>query len=240
MPAHLSTLSFSLLCAGVLLLPAAAHSADDSKSQLKSIQQNIAEKEKSVKAQKLARSKLLDQLQSQEKIIAQASRQLRDTRNSLNALSREVSQLTASIARLEKQQAQQETLLAQQLDAAFRQGKHNGVQLLLGGEESQRSERILAYFGYLNDARQQSIDALQKTRQTLGEQKASLEQKQQQQKTLLAQQQGQQEKLQQASAARKKTLSELENALEKDQADLVEMRQNESRLQDKNIGRAHV
>ncbi|HAT24767.1 MAG TPA: murein hydrolase activator EnvC, partial [Pantoea septica] len=218
-------------------MPAAAHSADDSKSQLKSIQQNIAEKEKSVKAQKLARSKLLDQLQSQEKIIAQASRQLRETRNSLNALSREVSQLTASIARLEKQQAQQETLLAQQLDAAFRQGKHNGVQLLLGGEESQRSERILAYFGYLNDARQQSIDALQKTRQTLGEQKASLEQKQQQQKTLLAQQQGQQEKLQQASAARKKTLSELENALERDQADLVEMRQNESRLQDK-IARA--
>ncbi|MDT0176447.1 murein hydrolase activator EnvC [Enterobacter sp. BRE11] len=237
LPAHLSTLIFSLLCAGVLLLPAAAHSADDSKSQLKSIQQNIAEKEKSVKAQKLARSKLLDQLQSQEKIIAQASRQLRETRNSLNALSREVSQLTASIARLEKQQAQQETLLAQQLDAAFRQGKHNGVQLLLGGEESQRSERILAYFGYLNDARQQSIDALQKTRQTLGEQKASLEQKQQQQKTLLAQQQGQQEKLQQASTARKKTLSELENALEKDQADLVEMRQNESRLQDK-IARA--
>jgi len=237
LPARLSILSFSLLCAGVLLLPAAARSADDSKSQLKSIQQNIAEKEKSVKAQKLARSKLLDQLQSQEKVIAQASRQLRETRNSLNALNGEISQLTASIARLEKQQAQQEALLAQQLDAAFRQGQHNGVQLLLGGEESQRSERILAYFGYLNDARRQSIDALQKTRQTLGAQKTSLEQKQQQQKNLLTQQQGQQEKLQQASAARKKTLSALENALEKDQADLVEMRQNESRLQDK-IARA--
>ncbi len=230
---RLSVLSFSLLCAGVLLLPAAAYSADDSKSQLKSIQQDIAEKEKSVKAQKLQRS----QLQSQEKVIAQASRQLRETRNILNALNGEISQLTTSIARLDKQQAQQESLLSQQLDAAFRQGKHNGVQLLLGGEESQRSERILAYFGYLNDARQQSIDALQKTRQTLGEQKASLEQKQQQQKSLLAQQQGQQDKLQQASTARKKTLDALENSLEKDQADLVEMRHNESRLQDK-IARA--
>ncbi|MEZ3501053.1 murein hydrolase activator EnvC [Pantoea sp. KPR_PJ] len=237
LPVRLSILSFSLLCAGVLLLPTAAYSADDSKSQLKSIQQDIAEKEKSVKAQKIQRSQLLDQLQSQEKVIAQASRQLRETRNSLNALNREIGQLTASIARLEKQQSQQESLLSQQLDAAFRQGKHNGVQLLLGGEESQRSERILAYFGYLNDARQKSIDELQKTRQTLGEQKSSLQQKQQQQKSLLAQQQGQQEKLQQASAARKKTLSALENALEKDQADLVEMRQNESRLQDK-IARA--
>lgn len=230
---HLSTLSFSLLCAGALLLPVTAQSADDNKSQLQSIQQNIAEKEKIVKAQKVQRSKLLDQLQSQEKVIAQASRQLRETRNSLSALNNEITQLAASITRLEKQQQQQETLLSQQLDAAFRQGQHNGVQLLLSGEESQRNERILAYFGYLNDARQQSIEELQKTRQDLDQQRNALQQKQQQQKSLLAQQQGQQDKLQQASTARKKTLSALENLLEKDQADLVEMRQNESRLQDK-------
>jgi septal ring factor EnvC (AmiA/AmiB activator) len=230
---HLSTLSFSLLCAGALLLPVTAQSADDNKTQLQSIQQNIAEKEKIVKAQKVQRSKLLDQLQSQEKVIAQASRQLRETRNSLSALNNEITQLAASITRLEKQQQQQETLLSQQLDAAFRQGQHNGVQLLLSGEESQRNERILAYFGYLNDARQQSIEELQKTRQDLDQQRNALQQKQQQQKSLLAQQQGQQDKLQQASTARKKTLSALENSLEKDQADLVEMRQNESRLQDK-------
>ena len=230
---HLSTLSFSLLCAGALLLPVTARSADDNKSQLQSIQQNIAEKEKIVKAQKVQRSKLLDQLQSQEKVIAQASRQLRETRNSLSALNNEITQLAASITRLEKQQQQQETLLSQQLDAAFRQGQHNGVQLLLSGEESQRNERILAYFGYLNDARQQSIEELQKTRQDLDQQRNALQQKQQQQKSLFAQQQSQQDKLQQASTARKKTLSALENSLEKDQADLVEMRQNESRLQDK-------
>ncbi|MEG3110592.1 murein hydrolase activator EnvC [Pantoea sp. T14] len=230
---YLSTLSFSLLCAGALLLPVTAQSADDNKSQLQSIQQDIAEKEKIVKAQKVQRSKLLDQLQSQEKVIAQASRQLRETRNSLSALNNEITQLAASITRLEKQQQQQETLLSQQLDAAFRQGQHNGVQLLLSGEESQRNERILAYFGYLNDARQQSIEELQKTRQDLDQQRNALQQKQQQQKSLLAQQQGQQDKLQQASTARKKTLSALENSLEKDQADLVEMRQNESRLQDK-------
>jgi septal ring factor EnvC (AmiA/AmiB activator) len=235
--ASLSTLSLSLLCAGALMLPVTAKSADDNKSQLQSIQQNIAEKEKSVHAQKVQRSKLLDQLQSQEKVIAQASRQLRETRNSLTSLNNDISQLTASIARLEKQQHQQEDLLAQQLDAAFRQGQHNGVQLLLGGEQSQRSERILAYFGYLNDARQQNIEALKKTRQDLDQQRVTLQQKQQQQKSLLVQQQGQQDKLQQASAARKKTLTALEDSLQKDQADLVEMRQNESRLQDK-IARA--
>ncbi|WP_343553419.1 murein hydrolase activator EnvC [Pantoea sp.] len=228
-----SEISLSLLVAGALLMPVAARSADDNKTQLKSIQQDIAEKEKSVKAQKIQRSKLLDQLQSQEKVIAQASRQLRETRNSLSTLDAEIAQLSASISRLEKQQAQQEKLLAEQLDAAFRQGQHNGVQLLLGGEEAQRSERILAYFGYLNAARQKNIDDLKQTQQQLAEQRQSQRAKQDQQKSLLAQQQTQQSKLETASAARKKTLNVLESSLQKDQADLVEMRANESRLQDK-------
>lgn len=232
-----SGISLSLLCAGFLLLPVAAHSEDDNKTQLKSIQQNITAKEKSVKAQKLQRSKLLTQLQSQEKIIAQASRQLRETRKSLTALDGEIKQVTVSIVHLEKQQAQQEKLLAQQLDAAFRQGQHNGLQLLLGGEEAQRSERILAYFGYINAARQKNIDNLKQTQQQLAQQRQSLQSKQSQQKSLLSQQQAQQNKLETASAARKKTLTALESSLEKDQADLVEMRQNESRLQNK-IARA--
>ncbi|ARJ42000.1 murein hydrolase activator EnvC [Pantoea alhagi] len=238
-PLHsrLSALSVSLLCAGVLLLPLHASAADDNQSQLKSIQQNIAEKEKSVRLQKEQRSKLLDQLQSQEKIIAEASRKLRQTQQLLTRLNNEIDALNHSIAQLQKQQTQQENLLAQQLDAAFRQGKHSGLQLLLSGEESQRSERILSYFGYLNEARQKNIDELQKTRRDLATQKADLLNKQNQQKALLSEQQTQQARLEQARVARKKTLVTLESALEKDQADLVEMRQNESRLQDK-IARA--
>ncbi|RRZ87812.1 murein hydrolase activator EnvC [Erwinia sp. 198] len=226
------TLSASLFCAGLLLLPAIGH-ADDTKSALSSLRADIAAKEKSVQQQKLQRSKLLDQLQSQEKTIAQASRQLRETQRSLGALNDEIAALTASIGKLQTQQAKQEKMLAEQLDAAFRQGQHNGLQLLLSSEESQRSERILAYFGYLNDARQQSIDELKKTRSDLSSQKASLIDKQAKQKAMLSQQEVQQQKLESARAARQKTLTTLESSLEKDQAQLEEMRANESRLRDK-------
>lgn len=209
-----------------------ARADDDNKAQLKSIQQDIADKEKSVKLQKQQRSALMSQLQSQEKVIAQASRQLRESQATLTSLNKEIAALTASISKLEQQQAQQENILAQQLDAAFRQGQHNAMQLVLSGEESQRSERILAYFGYLNEARQKTIADLQQTRTDLSSQKVTLEQKQTQQKSVLAQQQSDQQKLEGARAARKKTLTALENSLEKDQAQLVEMRQNESRLRD--------
>lgn len=226
------TLSAGLFCAGLLLLPAVGH-AEDSKSELSSLRADIAAKEKSVQQQKQQRSKLLDQLQSQEKIIAQASRQLRETQLTLSTLNGEITTLAASIDKLQTQQARQEKMLAEQLDAAFRQGQHNGLQLILSSEESQRSERILAYFGYLNDARQKTIDDLKKTRDDLSSQKASLVEKQAKQKTMLAQQEAQQQKLEGARAARKKTLSTLESSLEKDQAQLEEMRANESRLRDK-------
>jgi septal ring factor EnvC (AmiA/AmiB activator) len=111
------------------------------------------------------------------------------------------------------------------------------LQLILSGEESQRSERILAYFSYLNVARQQSIEQLQQTRTQLAEQKGTLVIKQGQQKSLLGEQQTQQQKLEQARSARKKTLTSLEASLEKDQQRLVELRQNETRLRDQ-IARA--
>jgi septal ring factor EnvC (AmiA/AmiB activator) len=227
----------SVFCAGVLLLPLAGQAAEDNKSQLKDIQQSIAEKEKAVKQQQQQRSSLQDQLKQQEKTIAQASRLLRDTQGTLSQLGKDISGLNASIAKLQKQQSTQQEILAKQLDAAFRQGQHSAVQLILSGEESQRSERILAYFSYLNEARQQTIEELKQTRVELAKQKTTLVAKQGQQKSLLGEQQTQQQKLEQARGARKQTLTALEASLEKDQQRLVELRQNESRMRDK-IARA--
>ncbi|MFA3780497.1 murein hydrolase activator EnvC [Yersinia sp. 1652 StPb PI] len=235
-----SALYASVFCAGVLLLPLSSTAADapataktaQSKDQLKTIQQDIAEKEKSVQQQKQQRSSLLDQLKQQENTIAQASRSLRDTQGTLTELDQEISRLTSSIEKLESKQSQQQNILSKQLDAAFKQGQHSGLQLILSGEESQRSERILAYFSYLNEARQQSIEELKQTRTHLSAEKKTLEQKQNQQKTVLNEQKTQQQKLEQARTARKKTLTSLEASLEKDQQGLAELKLNETRLRD--------
>lgn len=234
-----SALYASVFYAGVLLLPLSSHAADapaaktaDNKTQLKTIQQDIAEKEKSVQQQKQQRSALLDQLKQQENTIAQASRSLRETQATLTELDKDISSLTASISKLQTQQSQQQNLLSKQLDAAFKQGQHSGLQLILSGEESQRSERILAYFSYLNEARQKSIEELKQTRTDLSVEKKTLEQKKNQQKVLLDEQKAQQQKLEEARTARKKTLTSLEASLEKDQQGLAELKLNESRLRD--------
>lgn len=229
----LSLFCASVFCAVALLLPLLSSAAEDNKSQLKGIQQSIAEKEKEVKQQQQQRDSLQEQLKRQEETIAQASRSLRDTQGILALLSQDITELTRSMAQLQKQQLTQQDLLAQQLNAAFRQGQHGALQLLLSGEESQRNERMLAYFGYLNDARQHSIEQLEKTQALLAEKKSLLLSKQGQQTSLFTDQQSQQQKLQQARSARQKTLTSLEASLEKDQLQLVELRQNEARLRDK-------
>ncbi len=227
----------SVLSAGVLLYPISATA--DERDQLKSIQQDIAAKERAVRQQQQKRSALLAQLKAQEQAIAAATRALRETENSLAQLNRQISAMNASIAKLEKQKASQERNLAAQLDASFRQGQHTGIQLILSGEESQRGQRLQAYFGYLNQARQETIAQLRQTREEVASQKAELEEKQSEQQTLLYEQQAQQAKLEQARNERKKTISGLESSIQQGQNQLSEMRQNESRLRN-SIARAEA
>lgn len=221
----------------LLLLPTKLYAANEDESKLQSIQQHIIEKEKSIQLQQQQRERLLNQLQSQEKAIATVSCKLRNTQHVLAAVKKEIAQLNTVISQGQKQQTEQEKLLSQQLDAAFRLGRHHSLQLLLSNDHTLRSERILAYFGYLNKARQQNIDSLQQTRSRLVTQKAALVEKQTRQQSLLSQQQSQQNQLQKTRNARQKTIKELEFLLKKNQTQLVEMHQNQSRLQE-NIANA--
>ncbi len=235
---HTSTgrCGLSLLCAGAIYASAQLFSlplyAENNKQQLDSVLQDIAEKEQNVKRQQKQREGLQSQLQEQEKTIAQSSLALRKTQSALKTLSGEIGALNVNIKRLQKQQNAQQEQLAKQLDAAFRLGKSSELQLILESEESQRSERILAYYGYLNESRQKTIGQLKETQTDLAEEKSRLQQKQTEQKNLLGEQKSQQEQLELARQARQKTLSELDASIQADQQKLAELKKNEARLRD--------
>ncbi|MDU6088479.1 murein hydrolase activator EnvC, partial [Klebsiella pneumoniae] len=198
--------------------------------QLKSIQADIAARQRAIKQQQQQRASLLAQLKAQEEAIAAAARKLRETQDSLNQLNKQIDEMNAALAKLERQRASQERNLAAQLDAAFRQGPHTGIQMVLSGEEGQRNQRMQVYFSYFNQARQETIAELKKTREEMAVQKSMLEEKQSQQQTLVYEQKAQQAKLEQARNERKKTLSGLESSIQQGQQQLSELRANESRL----------
>ncbi|CDG23250.1 conserved exported protein of unknown function [Xenorhabdus poinarii G6] len=210
-----------------------ANQISENKNQLKDIQQDIAEKEKSVKQQQKKRTDLLTQLKEQESTISEVGRSLHTTQTHLSKLENEVLSLNTNIKRLQIQQKEQRQLLASQLDAAFRQGNHQGLELLLNGQESQRKERILAYYSYLNQARQETILKLQTTTEELNQKKKQQLEKQNEQKAILSSQKQQKQQMEIARTARQKTLTSLESSLKKEQQSLTELRQNEARLRNK-------
>ncbi|HGN1707494.1 TPA: murein hydrolase activator EnvC [Providencia rettgeri] len=214
-----------------------ANQITENKGQLHDLLKSIAEKEKSVKEQQAKRSALLEQLKQQEQSISSAGRSLHETQNQLKQLDKEITSLNSNIKQLQSKKQQQEKLLADQLDAAFRLGKHQGLTLMFKGEEGQREERILAYYSYLNQARETNIAALEETTKELQQQKQLEQKKLSEQKNTLARQQQEKRKLDNARASRQKTLSALESTLKEDQKNLAVLKQNEARLRDK-IARA--
>lgn len=124
----------SVLSAGVLLCAFSAH-ADD-RDQLKSIQADIAAKERDVRQQQQQRASLLAQLKAQEEAISAAARKLRETQSTLDRLNAQIDEMNASIAKLEQQKASQERNLAAQLDAAFRQANTPAFSLFLAEKKA--------------------------------------------------------------------------------------------------------
>ncbi|MGF7482765.1 murein hydrolase activator EnvC [Providencia sp. SP181] len=216
---------------------ALANQITENKGQLHDLLKSIAEKEKSVKEQQAKRSNLLEQLKQQEQSISAAGRSLHETQNQLKQLDKEIVSLNSNIKQLQTKKQQQEKMLADQLDAAFRLGKHQGLTLMFKGEEGQREERILAYYSYLNQAREKNIVALEETTKELQQQKQLEQKKQAEQKSTLTRQQQEKRKLDNARASRQKTLTALESTLKEDQKNLAVLKQNEARLRDK-IARA--
>ncbi len=220
-----------LLFVTTLTVPLSLRAVSDQK-QLETIRQHIAEKEKSVQQQQQQRYALYNQLQQQDTIIAQVSNLLHETQLTLVQLNKEIASFTQSVHELQRREATQQTILAQQLNAAFRQGRYNGWELILNGGAGLRRERILGWFSYLNHARYELIEKLKQTRAELAAQKKMQQQKQEQQKLVLAEQKIQKDKLESVRTERKKNLSTLETSLKKDQISLTQLKENEIGLSD--------
>ncbi|MGP1958966.1 MAG: murein hydrolase activator EnvC [Arsenophonus sp. NC-CH8-MAG3] len=199
----------------------------DNKIKLKDLLLNIIEKERSIKQQKTERNYLIDQLKKQEKNIAAAGQSLYEIRKKLFQLEKELIELNENISCLQQQKQIHELLLAKQLDAAFRLGQQRRIKLLFKGEQEQREERILAYYSYLNAAREKTIIKLQQTTGLLAEQKQQKQQKQLAKKKNLAKQDQKKKTLDSAQDARKKTLLLLESTLKANQKSLATMKRNE-------------
>lgn len=220
---------FLIIIFALGLMPTLLH-ADDT-AQLKSIRRSIQEQESKLTAQRDQRAKLLESLKNQETAIAELSASIDKNSLLLKKFEGEIKTLIKQITLLQSKQLQQRTALAKQLEAAFKLGKTTGLDLIFSGVKSERNERIITYYGYINEARETQINDLKETQLQLNEKKTTLESRRTKQKTVQDRQQKEQAGLEKSRQDRQKTIAALESSMQANQLKLSELRSNERKLQ---------
>lgn len=207
--------------------------AIDDNQKLQNLRQSIKEQEIRLAEQKKERAQLVSDLKQQETEIAKLLASIEKNSATLNKLNKEISQLIKQIDDLNIKQQQQRRALAKQLETAFKLGKNTGFELIFASEQSERNERLITYFGYINDAREQHINALRETQLQLNEKKLALQKKQVSQQTLQTKQKQEQVGLEKNRQDRKKTITSLESSMQVNQQKLAQLHENEAKLQAK-------
>ena len=204
--------------------------ADDNQ-QLQSLRRSIEEQEKRLAEQKKERTQLINDLKDQETEIAKLLTLIEKNSLTLKKLDSEIISLIKQIDDLKIKQQQQRNELAKQLESAFKLGKNTNFKLIFASEQSERNERLITYFRYINEARQQQINMLRETQVQLSEKKTALKKTQSTQKTLNTKQKQEQLALEKNHQNRKKTINLLESSMQKNQQKLDELKNNEAKLQ---------
>lgn len=171
------------------------------------------------------------QLRQLEQQIAGVAGDLNRTRQALADIRARMTELQTQIQSLTQQLQNQQQLLAQQIDLAYRMGQHDYLKFVLQQQEPSQFERLLGYYGYFNRARLAVLADIRETQQQLATVEAEVatqqaeferqEQQQRQQQGVLQAQQGEQQQL----------IKRLQQEQSVDQRRIQELQQNQEALE---------
>ena len=199
-------------------------------TELEDIQQQIKTRQETIKRQLEELKKLEDQLKKAELEIAATARDLNSTQINLENNKQQQTQLKDEQKDLRKKTSQQQDVLAKQLRSAYMAGNHDYAKLLFNQQDAARLERVLSYYKYLNEARQQQITEFTNLAAQLDKVNRTLVEKQQELESLQIQQQQQQQLLSVQQNNRKQTQSKIEKAIDSEAAKIEQLQINEQAL----------
>ena len=198
--------------------------------KLNSVQQAIAKQESTIFKANKARTALEQQLKNDDLAIAKAAKAINNTKQQLATTKKKISRLSKEKQQLSAQKRTQERLLAKQLRSAYTTGQHDYLKLLLNQEQSEKIQRTISYYQYLNKAR---IEEIEKFKATLAQLMLVTTQHQEQVaqlQKLKENQQQQQLALKNNKTSRSKTLASLSKKLLSDKQKLAKLKNEEAHL----------
>jgi len=205
-------------------------SQQESKAKLDDVQRAIAKQQSNIFTTNKKRTSIEKQLKQDDLAIAKIARAINGLENNLELTQDKIAQLVTEKRQLNREKRQQEQLLAQQLRSAYTTGQHDYLKLLLNQDQSEKIQRTISYYQYLNKARTKEIDKFQQTLakllQVTTEHQAQIKQLQ----ALKNEQILQDSQLKETKAKRNKTLARLSKKLLSSQQQLNKLKAEESNL----------
>lgn len=132
-------------------------------ARLSDVQKAIAKQESNIFNTNKTRETLERQLKNDDLAIAKVAKAINETEQSLKSTQEKISSLSEEKKQLTSQKIAQEEFLAKQLRSAYTTGQHDYLKLLLNQQQSEKIQRTLTYYQYMNKARIHEIEKFQTT-----------------------------------------------------------------------------
>ncbi|MBU2924914.1 peptidoglycan DD-metalloendopeptidase family protein [Colwellia sp. C2M11] len=199
-------------------------------ARLNNVQQEIAKQESNIFNTNKARATLERQLKNDDLAIAKVAKAINDTEQSLKSTQEKITSLSEEKQQLTSQKITQEKLLAKQLRSAYTTGQHDYLKLLLNQQQSEKIQRTITYYQYMNKARINEIEKFQTTIEQLVQVTSQHQAQVENLKTLKMNQQKQRAILNDNKSNRSKTLESLSKELLSSKQQLAKLKTDEANL----------
>lgn len=204
--------------------------SDDAEQELAELQEELKARQQALKGSKADAGKLQSVLAESEKNIGIVARKLNNTKTALAQNRTQQKTLISRQTELQQAIAQQQDLLSGQLRTAFIAGNYDYAKMIFYQEDAARFERVLTYYKYLNEARQQEITRFKASVTELEQVNAQLLEKAAELTALLADQEQQQNELVARQQDRQQTLVKLRSKIATEESRIAQLREAEQAL----------
>lgn len=130
----------------------------EAKQQIQALQKDLQKLNAWLKDLKSERSGVEKQLEGKEKEIQELLKKIQAIQESLKKGEKQLGELRVQQRSLQLSIQQQNEQIAAQLRAVYRSGNEESIKLLLNGDDSEDSERLVQYNRYFSTARQSLIN----------------------------------------------------------------------------------
>ncbi|TRW48975.1 peptidoglycan DD-metalloendopeptidase family protein [Aliidiomarina halalkaliphila] len=208
----------------------AAAEAAQTEQQLQQLQREIQQSRQRLERRQERLSRSERELRQLETQVQQAARALQATDQKIQSVQSHITELEQEQARLQSDLEQQAQLLSDQIESAYRNGDHSFLKMLLNQQSPARFERMLAYYGFLNEARLEQLEKLHALEQQLADVQRELQSQQQALQQTRQQQERQRTELAAKQREQQQLVARLEQEQRSEQAQLDTMLRNEQDL----------